>query len=336
MKKLLLLVAALIVTFALTACGSSEVSGDYTPGTYFGVDTLSGYTVVIVINEEGGIENVVFDAQYHGSTKNVLDTDYTLGSGNTWKSEAEALAAFVVENQGWDGIALTETAYDATWTALTVPHHIIDIDVDNSPDAVAGVTIGAEGFVFAWNAAIAQASTTNLGVVDTAVTAANWATAHEPAFDYTDGVYFGMDEAHGYYATVTVVDGFIVNVFFDALYDVFVVCEVDGVEDALISKNDCIADPLGVPVWSETTKQVLQEDYTLGSGVTWAAEADELAAAIVDAQEWSAAWDIILSTTGGHDKFDVEDQDVIDAVAGVTIGIEGFKVAFEEAIGQAE
>ena len=90
-----------------------------------------------------------------------------------------------------------------------------------------------------------------------------------------------------------------------------------------------------VAVWSETTKQVLQEDYTLASGFTWASEADELAAAIIDAQEWSADWDIILSTTGGHDYFDAEDAEVIDAVAGVTIGIEGFKVAFDEAMDQA-
>ncbi len=334
MKKFLLLVTALVVTLALTACGSKLVSGDYTPGTYYGMDPLSGYTAVVVINEEGGIENVVFDAQYKGSTKNILDEDYTLASGFTWKSEAEALAAFVVENQGWDGIELDETAYDATWTALTVPHHIIDIDVENSPDAVAGVTIGAEGFVFAWNAAISQASSSNLGVIDTAVSSANWAAAHEPAFDYTDGVYFGMDEAHGYYVKVTVEDGFIVDVFFDALYSKYVGCEVASVFDDTVAKGDCV-DP-DVQVYEDTTKQVLQDDYMLASGISWATEADELAAAIIDAQEWSAAWDIIVSTTGGHDKFDPLDQDVIDAVAGVTIGIEGFNVAFEEAIGQAE
>ncbi len=335
MKKFMLLLSLVVTTLALTACGSSsEVSGDYTPGTYFGMDPLSGYTVVVVINEEGGIDNVVFDAQYKGSTKNFLDEDYTLGSGNTWKSHADALAAFVVENQGWDGIGLVETAFDSTWTALTVPNHIIDIDADNSPDAVAGVSIGAEGFVFAWNAAIAQASSTDLGVITTAVAYSDWTAAHAPAFNYTDGVYFGMDEAGGYFAKVTVKDGFIVDVFFDALYSKYVGCEVDSVLDANVSKGDCV-DP-SVKVYVDTTKQALQEDYTLGSGVMWATEADELAGAIVDAQEWSAAWDIILGTDGGKDLFDVTDPDVIDAVAGVTIGIQGFKVAFEEAIGQAE
>jgi rhodanese-related sulfurtransferase len=310
------------------------VKGPYTPGTYFGVDPLTGYQVVVEINAKGGIQNVVFDAAYHGTTKNALDTAYTLGSGTTWKAEAEMLAEYIVANQGWKDIVLDEVAYDAGWNALSVPHHIIDIDVEASPDGVAGVTIGAEGFVFAWNKAIAQASDDDTGVVATTVSYEQWEAAHEAAFDYVDGVYFGMDEAHGYYVKVTVVDSMIVDVFFDALYDVYIGCEVGGVLNTAIAKGDC-ADP-DVMVYEETTKQVLQADYTLASGITWAAEADELAAAIIDAQEWPAAWVIILGTDGGHDKFDMTDTDTADAVGGVTIGIEGFKVAFEEAMAQAE
>ena len=47
-------------------------------------------------------------------------------------------------------------------------------------------------------------------------------------------------------------------------------------------------------------------------------------------------WTIIPgATSADHDKFDVTDAEVILDVAGVTIGIEGFKVAWEEAIEQA-
>jgi rhodanese-related sulfurtransferase len=314
---------------------NADVAGPYTPGTYYGVDPMTGYQVVVVINAHGGIEDVVFDAAYHGTTKNALDTAYTLGSGVTWKAEAEMLADYIVANQGWKDIELTEEAYDANWNALTVPHHIIDIDVEASPDGVAGVTIGAEGFVFAWNLAIAQASSTDEGVVATAVTYEQWVAAHAPAFDYVDGVYFGMDEAHGYYVKVTIEDGVIIDVFFDALYDVYLGCDVDGTFDDTVAKADCGDVATETKVYEETTKQVLQGDYTLASGVTWAAEADELAAAIIDAQEWVAGWVIIPGTDGGHDKFDMDDTDTADAVGGVTIGIEGFKAAWEEAIAQA-
>jgi len=305
----------------------------FTDGVYYGMDNMGGYMVQIVV-EDGFIVDVEFDAIYRDSTKQTLGDAYMLGSGTSWATEADELAAYLVKNQGWGEIILDETDLTGL-NGLTVPHHYIEINHDGAVDAVAGVTIGVEGFVLAWNDAIVKASDSNYAVVAVDADAEAWAAAHENAFDYNDGVYFGMDEDHGYYVKVTVEDGFITDVFFDALYDVFVVCEVDGVEDATIAKGDCGDDPLEVAVWSETTKQVLQEAYTLASGFTWASEADELAAAIIDAQEWSADWDIILSTTGGHDYFDAEDAEVIDAVAGVTIGIEGFKVAFDEAMEQA-
>jgi rhodanese-related sulfurtransferase len=311
-----------------------QVKGDYTPGTYFGYDPVGKYMVTVMINEMGGIGNVFIDAIYGDSTKQDLAEGYNMdrsGGENYWFTHANNLAALIVENQGWDGIGLVETAYDSTWNALTVPGHIIEFD------DVAGVTVGAEGFVFAWNAAIAQATDAGtLGVVATTVTPAQWAAAHAPAFNYVDGTYFGMDEAHGYYVKVVVEDGFITEVFFDALYANYVGCDDGSGLDTTVAKSSCIE---ANQVYEDTTKQVLGEAYNMdmtGGENFWFTQADELAEAIIDAQEWSADWVITPGATSeDHDKFDMTDADTLDAVGGVTIGIEGFKVAWEEAIAQA-
>jgi rhodanese-related sulfurtransferase len=303
--------------------------GDYTPGTYFAVDPTTQYTATIVVGVNGAIEDVVFDAMYNGTTKNTLDAAYTLGSGTTWKAEAEMLADYIVANQGWGDIVLDVTDLTGL-NYLTVPHHAIYLDTDASPDDVAGVSIGAEGFVLAWNLAIAQASSNGTGLVENVPTAQEWADAHAPAFDYVDGTYFGMDEDSGYNVKVVVEDGLIVDVYFDALR---------ATVEIQTNDNGTPADPSDdydeAVVVSWTTKQVLQEGYTLGSGVTWAAEADELAAAIIDAQQWDPSWVVVAGVDGGHDTFDMTDTDTADAVGGVTIGIEGFIEAFEEAIAQA-
>jgi hypothetical protein len=69
-----------------------------------------------------------------------------------------------------------------------------------------------------------------------------------------------------------------------------------------------------------------------GANQEWYEQANELAAAIIEAQGWNDAWAIIV---GDHDKFDPTDQEVIDDVAGVTIGVEGFFDALEDALTQA-
>ena len=150
---------------------------------------------------------------YHGTTKNTLDTGYTLASGKTWKEEADALAAYVLANQGWGDIELT--VEDLTGLDYySVPHHGIYIDTANSPDDVAGVSIGAEGFVLAWNLAIAQAGGTPIADV---FTSQEWADAHNSPYDLVDGVYFGDSEG-GYTARITVENNMIVDVYFDAVY----------------------------------------------------------------------------------------------------------------------
>lgn len=330
------------------------MSGSFTPGTYFAVDPTTQYTATIVVGAGGYIEDVVFDAMYHGTTKNTLGAGYTLGSGVTWQAEAAELAAYVQANQGWGEIILDVT--DITgMNMLTAPHHFIEINHDGAVDAVSGVTIGAEGFVLAWNLAIEMAGGTAIADIPTSD---EWAAAHAPAYVYNDGVFFGDTDA-GYTARVTIEDGVITDVYFDALnvrtsteivYDVeipAVLCDADDVTAGTLDAAGaaCVLDAVKVASYLEdqvtvtyttfSTKQALQEGYTLASGITWAAEADELAAAIVDMQQWDPLWVIIPGVDGGHDDFDMTDTYTVDAVGGVTIGMEGFYESFEEAITKA-
>ncbi len=150
------------------------------------------------------------------------------------------------------------------------------------------------------------------------------------AGDLTPGTYFGFDEDSAYSVTLVVnADGGIEGVFFDAL----------RVKNSVVITRGAAADgsedTAAVTYTTFSTKQALQEGYTLGSGVMWATEADELAAAIVANQGWNDAWTVIAGTDGDHDLFDVTAQGVIDDISGVTIGVEGFVVAWLEAIGQA-
>lgn len=137
--------------------------------------------------------------------------------------------------------------------------------------------------------------------------------------NYTPGTYFSFNDESGASALIVIDEnGFIESVFFDELRIRTAIDEVTG----------------EVVFTTKSTKQALQEGYTLGSGFTWAEEADELAAAIVANQGWNTDWDTYVD--GDSLKFNLDDQEVIDDVAGVTIGIDGFKDTFEDAIAQAE
>jgi rhodanese-related sulfurtransferase/uncharacterized protein with FMN-binding domain len=298
-------------------------TGMYTPGTYFAVDPQTQYTTTIVVGEGGAIEDVVFDAMYNGTTKNALGDAYMLASGVSWKSQADELAAYVVANQGWGEILLDVTDLTGL-NYYTTPHHFIEIDHTGTVDAVAGVSIGAEGFVLSWNLAIAQAGGTVIAGVPTSQ---EWVDAHNSPYDLVDGVYFG-DTDGGYTAKVTIENNMIVDVYFDAVRVV-----------ASINNNGTPADDTDdfIEYTTFSTKQALGEGYMLASGFTWAEEANELADAIVDAGQWNPAWVIIPGATeDDHDKFDMTDTTTADDVGGVTIGIEGFVEAFEEALAKAQ
>ncbi len=143
----------------------STIRGTYTPGVHYG-DNGAGYMAVIVINANGGIENVTFDAiscteikvddgtgtmisqdpkEYSScTTKQTLGFDYGMvaysGGAVTleWFEQANLLAAAIVANQGWVTgwelvVGTSHTNFDAT-------------DAEVIADGIAGVSIGIEGF----------------------------------------------------------------------------------------------------------------------------------------------------------------------------------------------
>ena len=63
--------------------------------------------------------------------------------------------------------------------------------------------------------------------------------------------------------------------------------------------------------------------------LSWWNNAAVLAEAIIDAQEWSDEWAMYVD--GSHERFSPD----IDALAGVSIGVENWKVAVEEALAKA-
>lgn len=280
--------------------------GEYTPGVYYAVDPVTQYTASIIVGANGAIENVVFDAMYNGSTKNTLDTAYTLGSGNTWKSEAEALAAYVLANQGWGDIELTVNELPTT------AHHFMYIDTANSPDAVAGVSIGAEGFVMAWNLAIAKASEAGTGVIADVTSSFEYYTVHE--YTIGENQYYGYVD--GYFALITVdVNGDITNVVLDAIHTV----RSTGGLISLKQAYDLEDYKMNLVLNDNGTALVDTDDYyEVAEGkLSWWQQADALADAMVTANGWDTSWTL----TDGD----------MDAIAGVSIGVENWKLALEEA-----
>ncbi|MCK7486326.1 MAG: hypothetical protein MZU97_12805 [Bacillus subtilis] len=196
------------------------MTGPPAAGTYFAIDQQSQVMAYVVIDEHGTIADVLFDAVYerHHAPSNTLADDFLLDSGNSaWKLEARRLANYLLDHQGWDGIALDVTDI-AGLNAATVPDECIAIDYDESANDVPLLSLSIDGFVLSWNGAIAQASATDEGVVaDVLPTSAEWLTAHLPPYTYIDGVYYGSDESHGYIVRVVIKNGFITDVVFDAI-----------------------------------------------------------------------------------------------------------------------
>jgi len=328
-----------------TYTGDNKVFGDgsyvlepaprglYLPGVHVGVDEVSGYMVTVTVNDLGAIVDVVFDSMYHGTTKQALGPDYgmrTNTDGWTWAEMANVLADFVVENQGFGDMMFTETAYDPTWNDMTVPHHIIETDVANSPDDVAGVTAGMEGFVFAWNLAISQASDSDLGVVATVVSYDQWVAAHAPAYAYEDGVYYGYES--GYSALITIENGFIVDVYLDAIHCRDLDDPADGIEETCNTKRSYTVEEYTMNYVTNDNGTPLDETDDFlelpADTLDWWMMADALGDAVVDYQTWSADW---VMTDMAHFDADLG----IDEIAGVTISVDKWQAAVEEALTEA-
>ena len=101
-------------------------------------DDSGNYGFVNVTIEGGKVTNVVWDEMYGGESKAQLSVEGKYVMKPVWKTQAESLGAYVVENQTTAGI-LNEKGYT---------------------DAVSGVSIYVGGFVDLTNQAIAQSSKT--------------------------------------------------------------------------------------------------------------------------------------------------------------------------------
>lgn len=328
MKKLMTSLVFVFGIIFMSGCEITELNGPYFQGTYYAMDLQTQITAFIVINEQGTIEDVLFDAFYNGTTMNTLDEDYLLDSGKSWKDEAEELADYLVSHQGWTGIELVISDISGL-TSVSVPDHFISVDLDNSSEDIPDISIPLDGFVLSWNIAIAKASMTDEGVIPNVPTSEEWLEANKPPFDYLDGTYYGSDESHGYIVRVEIHNGFITDVVFDA---------ITAVNTRIVwNDNGTPADESDdfpeVELVSMTTKQAIGDALVMVSGIAWRVEAEMMEAAILRAQAWDPNW--LFDESTGHEYFDFDDSFTLDSVAGVTLAIEGFRATFEEAINQA-
>jgi len=98
-------------------------------------DDKGNYGFVTITVKDGKVTEVVWDEMYDGESKAQLSADGKYVMKPVWKTQAESLGTYVVENQTTDGI-MNETGYT---------------------DAVSGVSIYVGGFVDLANQAIAKA-----------------------------------------------------------------------------------------------------------------------------------------------------------------------------------
>ena len=311
----------------LVSCNQSQ-TGTYIPGVYYAVDEQSRVSAYINVNQDGAIDNVLFDKPYKLTTMNVMGDDYELPSGHSWKDEATYLASYLVINQGWGDIKLDVTDISGM-NSMNVPDYFAIIDYQASPSGLSYFSMPVDGFVLSWNLAITEASNNNQGIFEGVPSSSEWLLANKPPYTYVDGVYYGANEEHGYFVRVEIEDGYITDVLFDAITAVNsrIVWNNNG------TPNDVSDDYQMVEIISMTTKQTLREEMILISGTAWFVQADKMRAAIIDKQTWDQNWQYFEST--GHEYFDFTDSITIDGVAGVTMAVEGFRMTFEEAIAKA-
>jgi major membrane immunogen (membrane-anchored lipoprotein) len=161
-------------------------------GTYTAQGTESnGYTgIVTLVVENGAITSVVWDAKdAKGEFKSYLSSTgkYVMVEGNpTWKEQADALAAFVIENQSTGGIVLDE---------------------QGKTDSVAGVSISVNEFVSLTEECLTKAASGDTSSDDAGETPAATPT-ETPSTDNSEKAPGEIDGVSG--ATVSstaVVDG---------------------------------------------------------------------------------------------------------------------------------
>ena len=294
MKKLFILIAVLTLTFTLTGCGGeTELPDEMTMAEldeFLGREDvqyvdLRNFDEKLISGYIQGFESIpYFDYLKYNGILNDANSDWTFDDG-------EVLSA-----------ATMRAMFNEDKTILlmcgsgTRAQYVMDALLSLGYEDVINI-----GGYAAYDEADGEAIV--LG-------GSPWVLDVHVKGDYTPGTYFGSTDA--LYTAVVVInpEGGIQSLFFDA-----VTCDTDTDADD-IKDSDC------------TTKQVKGDAYNMvtygGAGQEWYMQANELAAAIVAAQGWSASWTIV------EDHFDG-----VDDVAGVTISVDGFQGALEDALAQA-
>lgn len=161
----------------------------------------------------------------------------------------------------------------------------------------------------------------------------------DPKGPYMAGTYYGFE--NGYSAAVTISNaGSVQSVVLDTINcsdnlntdgEAYVGDEAkDGIKETCVLKQTLTFDEYPMNKDFATGGMKKNDDGT--DKLTWHQMADKLAMAVEGSQGWNADWAIVLGGEGEHDKFAA---DTDDAVAGVTLGIENWKVAVEEAMAAA-
>lgn len=182
----------------------------------------NGYTSEVVLTVEGGaITKVVWDAyDENGSKKSVLSEtgEYVMTpDGPTWAEQAKALAAYVIEHQGIDGLT---------------------VDENGKTDAVSGVSISIGEFI---------------GQVTTCLTRAAQAIEAKPETALGDGIFTVRSEEadNGYYneVSLTVTSGRISSLVWDAID------EAGNRKSVLSETGEYTMTPDG-PTWADQAKAI--------------------------------------------------------------------------------
>ena len=165
-------------------------SGEDVANLVDGIYTAEGETsgdykgIVTIVVEGGKVTSVVYDAMDNkGEYKSYLSSvgEYTMVEGNpTWKEQADALAAYVIENQSTSGLTMNE---------------------EGKTDAVSGVSISINEFVNLVETALKDAATgENASLPETSETPSDGTgtqvDAISGATSTTNGVLAGVNGAH--------------------------------------------------------------------------------------------------------------------------------------------
>lgn len=182
----------------------------------------NGYISEVVLTiEQGTIVNVVWDAyDEEGNKKSILSKDgkYVMTeTGLLWADQAAALANYVIENQGTDGLTLDE---------------------EGKTDAVTGVSISINEFVDQVALCLERAET---------------AKKAKPATTLVDGFYQvrSTEAANGYFSEVslTVEQGRISSVIWDQI-------DESGNYKSVLSETGAYVMTEYGPTWAEQAKEL--------------------------------------------------------------------------------